>query len=425
MLFQLKHMPQMLGLTALVCMSCLTGLAAQDDVRNERVDTIVTRDGRVRKGNILAETWKNVTYQVAHGMAKPSDVVTKDIIKLNYFGMVSPGYYQRGMELRAKGEHERALMDFLALSGYLNADQRAEAAKEAAARAADPNNAEGGVVEQDNRKEWEKFYGTFEAGATMEILGRHLEAAEAFQFIGEQFPEHRLAASVWYRAGLNAALAGNEEWSGRAIAKLEPMTIERGERRVRSLTQAIRVASELSENKVDRALLAARQVRLSPDGDGVWQHWKTFWSGVLIKEKEYRDAVDQLQDMLNKSTTMTPSDRVKLQLKLAQAQMNYDPEAAALTCAAVDAAPGGVQSQREEAQLLLAQAWWQQSQALAAKSGRSIEEYRKNLIERVRNYAGVLKGSQNATVKEQAIDLELAVEAATAPPAEEAAEPET
>ena len=67
-------------------------MAATD---SDRLDVIVTRDGRVRRGFIQNETWKNVTYQVAHGKAKPVDVVTKDIVELTYFGMVSPGYYQR------------------------------------------------------------------------------------------------------------------------------------------------------------------------------------------------------------------------------------------------------------------------------------------------------------------------------------------
>ena len=74
------------------------------------------------------------------------------------------------------------------LSGYLNADQRAERARQREAAANDPNNAEGGIVEADSRKQWEKFYGTFEAGASLEALGRHLEAAEAFRYIGELIP---------------------------------------------------------------------------------------------------------------------------------------------------------------------------------------------------------------------------------------------
>jgi tetratricopeptide (TPR) repeat protein len=381
---------------------------------NERLDVIVTRDGRVRRGIIQAETWKNVTYQVAHGMAKPVDVVTKDIVDLTYFGMVSPGYYQRAMKFRAAGDHERALADFLLLGGYLNADQRAERARAREAAANDPNN-NGGVVEADSRKQWEKFHGTFEAAASMEALGRYLEAAEAFRYIGELYPEHRLAAAVWYRAGLNAALAGNDAWASQAAKQLEPMTIERGERRVRSLTQAIQVAEEVAAGKVKKAMLAARQVRLSPDGDGVWQHWKTFWSGVLLRENEYRGAIDELRDMLAKSQRFTAAERVSLQLTLAKAQMEFDPDAAALTCAAIDTAPGGAPMQREKAQLLLAQAWWQQAQSLTGTERRSHQNYRKGLIDRALVYATRLRDSSDQSIAEAANDLELALQAEIGP----------
>ena len=256
-------------------------LVAVDNPQNARADTIVTRDGRTRRGTILSETWKNVTYKVTHQQAQPVDVVAKDIIRLVYFEMEAPGLYRRGVDSRDAGDYDAALRDFLLLSAYRNAEQRAA---DAALRATNPDPEQVQIVDPSSKKEWERFYGTFEAAATMELLGRHAEAAEAFAHIGELYPEHRLAASVWYRAGLNAALAGDSTATAQAIGKLEPMTIERGERRVRSLTQAIQVAKEIGLGKVDKALLAARQVRLSPDGDGVWLHWKTYWSGVLLKE---------------------------------------------------------------------------------------------------------------------------------------------
>ena len=103
-----------------------------------------------------------------------------------------------------------------------------------------------------------------------------------------------------------------------------------------------------------------------------------------------------------------------MQLTLAKAQMEFDPDAAALTCAAIDTAPGGAPMQREKAQLLLAQAWWQQAQGLAGVERRSHKNYREGLIKRALMYATRLKDSADQEIAQAALDLELALQAAAA-----------
>ena len=116
--------------------------------------------------------------------------------------------------------------------------------------------------------------------------------------------------------------------------------------------------------------------------------------------------------MLAKARTLTPSERVELQLGLAEAQMNVDSESAAITCAAIDAAPGGAPRQRQRAQLLLAQAWWQQISQMDGDSRRSAIEYREGLVQRVRTYASRLRESSSPEVANAATDLHLALETA-------------
>ena len=146
-----------------------------------------------------------------------------------------------------------------------------------------------------------------------------------------------MAVAVWYRAGFNAALAGNADVVRAMQQALQALQRERLERRVSPINAAIEAAQSLFADKMSQAKSQARRVTLSPDSDGIWQHWNQFWSATLLKNSEYADAIFVIERMLERGD-LTNAERISLQLKLAQAELASGKSGAAgVTAARIDA----------------------------------------------------------------------------------------
>ena len=270
---------------------------------------------------VITEGVEKVMYK--RGNTPPRPVNTREISRVVYEGTTGDTAWARAVEARTAGNFAEAATQFQA------------------------------IAENPAAREWELFYGSFQAGENWELTKDWAKAAAAYKPGVVKVPGHRYALDLRYRYGfalaLSASAAGAEQVaSDLAKAGADPAVMNSSMYSTRAAAIRAAIAGAAGDASKVRDLAQKAGAMSAKDSRETYAHFNFWLADWLRQNNKPRDAIAIL-DRIAVEYAGDPGKLSEVQLLRGLCLVETDPSAALVELVKIDLMPFGSEDGKCEA----------------------------------------------------------------------------